>query len=593
VLHQFTEVEFTKFKAFKRFTLKLKNFNILVGPNNTGKSTILAAFRILAAAMRRATARKASIVRGPNGMVVGYEIDLSSISVAEENIFYNYDDDVAASVRFQLSNKNTLTLYFPEQGVCFLIPDAQGRSFGSPSTFQKQFNCPVGFVPILGPVDHHEQLYGKEAARLALFSYTAARNFRNIWHHFPEKFDEFRALLQQTWPGMDILPPEIDTTHEKPRLHMYCPENRRPRELFWAGFGFQVWCQMLTHVIQSSKVSLFLIDEPDIYLHSELQRQLLGILRNLGPDILLATHSTEMITEAETNDIVLVSKGKTSASRIRDPAQLAHVFSVIGSNLNPVLTQLAKTRRVLFVEGKDFRILGKFARKLGALGVGNRRDFAVVAIEGFNPERIRNLKAGMEATLGSNIVAAVVLDRDYRSEQECNYIAKRCEEFCNLVAIHRRKEIENFVLVPAAINRAISDRLAEKAQRAGGKPTIGILPDVCPDLLAFCDEKKNYVSAQYVDVRGRFERENGSSQHGAKVTEIVLGEFEERWKDLDQRYELVPGKDALSALNKLISEKFSVSVTTTGIIDSMHVADVPKEMSDLIARLAHFSQLDP
>jgi predicted ATP-binding protein involved in virulence len=101
--HQFIRVEFTRFKAFKRFTLNLRSFNILVGPNNAGKSTILAAFRILAAAMRRASARKATRVKGPQGFVLGYEIDLSSISVAEENIFYNYDDDESASVVFHLS----------------------------------------------------------------------------------------------------------------------------------------------------------------------------------------------------------------------------------------------------------------------------------------------------------------------------------------------------------------------------------------------------------------------------------------------------------------------------------------------------------
>ena len=33
--------------------------------------------------------------------------------------------------------------------------------------------------------------FEKEAARLALFNYRAARNFRNIWYHFPEKFDDF------------------------------------------------------------------------------------------------------------------------------------------------------------------------------------------------------------------------------------------------------------------------------------------------------------------------------------------------------------------------------------------------------------------
>jgi predicted ATPase len=51
---RFVRVEFIRFKAFKRFNLSLRHFNILVGPNNAGKSTVLAAFRILAAGMRRA-----------------------------------------------------------------------------------------------------------------------------------------------------------------------------------------------------------------------------------------------------------------------------------------------------------------------------------------------------------------------------------------------------------------------------------------------------------------------------------------------------------------------------------------------------------
>lgn len=91
---------------------------------------------------------------------------------------------------------------------------------------------------------------------------------------------------------MDVERPSVDVSHDRPRLHMFCPEERIPREIFWSGFGFQVWCQMLTHLIQGGDNSIFLIDEPDIYLHSNLQRQLIGLLRQLGPDILIATHST-------------------------------------------------------------------------------------------------------------------------------------------------------------------------------------------------------------------------------------------------------------------------------------------------------------
>jgi energy-coupling factor transporter ATP-binding protein EcfA2 len=328
-VHRFTRVEFRRFKAFSSFSIELKRFNILVGPNNAGKSTVLAAFRILASGLRRATSRKPTVIAGPQGATLGYEVDLSSISVAEENIFYNYDNSEAASIIFKLSNGNTLTLYFPETGVCYLIPDAMGKPVQSPSNFAKHFKCSVGFVPVLGPVEHQEPLYEKETARLSLFNFRAARNFRNIWHHFPEKFDEFRAFIQQTWPGMDIEPPEIEIIKGKPYLFMYCPEQRKPREIYWSGFGFQVWCQMLTHIIQWSRTSLFLIDEPDIYLHSDLQRQLFAILRNLDPDILIATHSTELITEAETDDIVLIDKTKRRGRRIKDPNQLEEVFSIL------------------------------------------------------------------------------------------------------------------------------------------------------------------------------------------------------------------------------------------------------------------------
>jgi energy-coupling factor transporter ATP-binding protein EcfA2 len=466
-LVHFVRIDFKRFKAFNSFTLRLRHFNILVGPNNAGKSTILTAFRILAAAMRRAGTRRAEPLNGPQGRVPGYAIDLNAISVAEENIFYNYDDSEAATVSFKLSNGNELLLYFPEQGACHLFAETATGRVSTPSDFRSNFNCPIGFVPILGPVEHVENLFEKEAARLALFNYRAARNFRNIWYHYPEKFDIFRAALAQTWPGMDIERPEVDLSHGKPRLHMFCPEERIPREIFWAGFGFQVWCQMLTHLIQSSDASLFLIDEPDIYLHSDLQRQLLSLLRNLGPDILIATHATEIITEAETDDIVLINKRRRKAQRIQHPSQLQEVFVVLGSNLNPVLTQLAKTRRVLFVEGRDFQILGKFARKLGFDRVGNRSEFAVVPVEGFNPDRIRSLKLGMEATIGGEIHAAAILDRDYRSNTECDSIVERCKSFCDYVTIYKRKEIENFLLVPAAINRASERKIADRRRRTG------------------------------------------------------------------------------------------------------------------------------
>jgi energy-coupling factor transporter ATP-binding protein EcfA2 len=585
---QFVRVDFYRFKAFRSFTLHLRHFNILVGPNNAGKSTILAAFRILSAAIRRARSRSAELIRGPDGRTLGHNVNLTSISVAGENIFHNYDDSEPATVKFSLSSGNTLTLYFPERDTCYLIADAGGKAVAKPREFLKQFDCTVGFVPILGPVDHVESLLERDAARLALFNYAAARNFRNIWYHYPEKFDEFRETLKSTWPGMDVERPRVEVSNGRPKLFMFCPEERIPREIFWAGFGFQVWCQMLTHVIQQNDVSIFLIDEPDIYLHPDLQRQLIGLLRSLGPDILLATHSTEIVAEAEADELVLVTKTKARARRIKDPSQLEEVFRAIGSNLNPILTQLAKTRRVLFVEGKDFQILSKFAYKLGHKTVATRSAFAVVPVEGFSPERMRSLKKGMETTLGARVLAAAVLDGDFRCAEERARIKQECETFCDFVAVLGRKEVENYLLVPEALDRAISRRTAERVSRLGGKaPAAVSIQGVLDD---FVQGHKSYLVSQVLDNRRRYDRSVSPSRDDASAYQRVLDEIEKCWPDRDYRLSIVGGKQVLSDLNSHLQQKHRVSVTPTAIVESMTPAEVPDEMRALIEQLQRFSQ---
>ena len=584
---QYTRVTFRRFKAFESFTLHLQRFNIMVGPNNAGKSTILAAFRILAAGLRTANTRRAQLVAGPEGRVFGYPVDLGALSIAEENIFFNYDDSRPASVNFSLTGEKKLTLYFPEAGACYLIADSPGRRVESPKEFRSAFNCPIGFVPILGPVEHHERLYGKEAARLALFNYRAARNFRNIWHHYSDDFESFRTILRETWPGMDIEKPELDTSYEKPVLHMFCPENRIARELFWAGFGFQVWCQMLTHLVKSRHSSIFLIDEPDIYLHSDLQRQLLSLLGDLGPDVLIATHSTEIVSEAEADEIVLIDKHRRFSKRIKDPTQLTEVFSSLGSSLNPILTQLAKTRRAVFVEGKDFQVFSRYARKLHLNEVGSRAAFAVIPIEGFNPDRARSLKKGMELTLGGEIRAALVLDRDYRSDLECDAIMQRCGEFCEFAIVHKCKEIESFLLVPEAIDRAARKRTKERSRVTGRE--IEYTGESVEILEAFAEGQKSYIASQFIASRRRFVRETMPGEAEETTNQAALEAFEADWaQGMQRRLELVPAKAALSGINQHLQARYGVSVTTAGIISACSVDEIPSEMRELLGILAKF-----
>lgn len=583
-----THVRFFGYKSFRNYSLSLNHFNVLVGPNNAGKSTILGAFRILSEAMRKARSRNPTLIPGPEGETKGYEIDLQNIPVATENVFFDYDDSHPARVRYKISNGNELLLFFPEQGRCYMICETKGRPVTSTATFKSQYNVSIGFVPILGPVEHNEPLYQEEAARLALLTHRASRNFRNIWYHYPKDFDKFRNLIHLTWPGMDINKPEIDTTHDKILLRMFCPEERIPREIFWAGFGFQVWCQMLTHIVKGCTASLFIIDEPDIYLHADIQRQLLGILKTLGPDIMIATHSTEIITEADPDDLLVINKKFQSAKRIKDPTQLQQVFQILGSNLNPILTQLAKSRRALFVEGKDFQILSNFARKLGRPQVANRTDFAVIPVEGFNPSKVHDFLLGMKKTIGREVLAGVVFDRDYRSTDECKKELSELRKYTVFAHIHNRKEIENFLLVPLPLQRAIEFRLKERRQRTG--KNIDFNENITNLLEEITAPLRYRVEAKYLARRRMFEKAKKPGIDESTIDEQLMAEFEKKWADPTGRYLLVPGKNTLTALNTYLQTKFKITVSAAVIIKFFHKEEIPREMVALVDKIDEFSK---
>ena len=586
-MQHITNVKYLNYKSFGQFSITLNSFNILVGPNNAGKSTVIGSLKILAEGIRKAKSKRPTLIKSPEGNdIYGYEIDLNQVPVATENVFHNYEEDTPAVIKFILSDKSILQIFFPSRGVCYMNYESDKILIKTPLEFKKHVNIEIGFVPILGPVDHKERLYQKEAARLALLTYTASRNFRNIWFHYNEDFNEFKELVKSTWPGMDIDPPEINNTAHSPTLDMFCPEERIPREIFWAGFGFQVWCQMLTYIIKNKHSSLFLIDEPDIYLHSDLQRQLLGVLKSLGPDIIIATHSTELISEAELNDILLINKSNQSAKRIKDPAQLRDIFQVLGSNLNPILTQIAKSKRVLFVEGKDFVVFSRFARILKKERVANRGDFAVVPVEGFNPTRLRAFRDGIEKTIGSKILSAVIFDKDYRSDCEITQELRELKVGNIFAHIHSCKELENFLLVPNGILRAVNERIKESNNRTGNAIVFNI--DINALLHEISDSFKHKTQAQLQSHRLRFEKSFSPRTDESTIIEVILRDFETKWTELPEKLKIVPGKEFLSALNVRLQKEYKITITPANIVNSIQQNEIPNELITLINEIDDF-----
>lgn len=581
-----TRVEFRDFKGFRSMTLSLQHMNILVGPNNCGKSTVLDAFRTLDTGIRKARAKRPERVPGPGGQAVGYPLADEMLPMSIENVHTDYAD-VDSRVTFRLSNGNQLVLFFPIDGGCYLIPHSESGNITGPGDFSRAFPVRIAVIPVLGPVEHEEGLLTKDTVRRGLSTHRASRHFRNYWYYFGDGFEDFAALIRRTWPGMDIQPPERFDYGSK-ILSMFCLENRMTRELYWAGFGFQIWCQLLTHTARCSECSLLVVDEPEIYLHPDVQRQLLGILRDAGPDILMATHSSEIMGEADPSEIVLIDKTRRSAERLRDIEGVQEALEAIGSVQNITLTQLARNRRVLFVEGlDDFRLLRRFGRRAGLTELASGIDFTPVESGGFaNWERVRSLGWGMEKTLGKALRLGAVFDRDYWPDEELLSIIEELRQYLQFAEIHRRKEIENYLLVPAVLQRGIERSVADHARRRNEPvPEVWSVRDVLHEITK---PSRNQIQGQLIAKRATYFQRTGKDQ--ATIASDAISLFEEQWEDLDTRMAVVPGKETLAAFRKRVQEDYSITLTDFRIIDNFQRDEIPGDLLALLEQLEGFRQ---
>ena len=576
-----TSVQFRNFKAFENYSISLDSMNILVGPNNSGKSTVIGAFRVLAMGLKRAAARNLERL-GIRDAALGYRIPRALLPITLENAQTDYQD-VEATVTFRLSNGNSLRLSFTrDNDDCILHPiTAEGEPV-TKARFIRQFPISLLVVPVLGPVENREQIVKRETVDQNLATHRASRNFRNYWHYYPDGFEAFRQQVLNTWPGMDIRPPEVAADG---MLSMFCLEDRMTRELYWTGYGFQVWYQLLSHIFRSQGRSMLIIDEPDIYLHANPQRQLLSILKASVPDVLMATHSSEIVAEADANEILVIDKTQRSARRVRSPEGIQSTLGSLGSIHVATMTAIAQTRRVLYIEGEDFEILRSFARRLGlselAAGVG----IAPFPLGGFPPmQRIKAVSLGVSQSIGGPLLFGGIFDRDFRPEEEIDQLTESLESELALSVILERKEIENYLLVPTTLDRTLDKLLRERARRDGesataGKPIAEFLQEITVPM-------KGEVQAQYIAKRGSFLAHSGKDASTISLEAIEI--FDRKWNDDQLRLHIVPGKRVLSELFSRVQTEYKVNLTTAKIIEQLHESDIPWDLRQTLRNLDSF-----
>ena len=578
-----TRVQFSNFKGFSKFSLSLEPMTMLVGPNNAGKSTIIGAFRALSVALRTARSRKPDLLRLRDGNHRGYRITTEAIPMSLENAQHNYSAEDAV-VTFSLSNDAVLRLVFSTGMDCLLLVDPKGSAIRSAADFKRRFPIDIGVVPILGPLEHDEQLVDPKTVQRNLQTHRASRNFRNYWRNSSkEEFDEFRQAVSESWDQIDIQMPEVSMRMDGPSvLHMMCTENRMTRELYWMGFGFHIWLQIMTHALRARDATILVLDEPETYMHPALQRHLLNFLRDSGTDCLLATHSSELVSEAERSEVVLVDKNQQSGKRI-GAASHVDALDALGSRFNFALTDVLRQRMAILLEGdSDLKYLKQLGARLSPRVLTGASVPPSIALGGHQPERATELARAMKKLIGPDVRLAVVLDRDYRPDEEVIEIEARLREGFSVVRVLRRKEIENYFLSPTVISKAIESQSNDDA-KDNGIDVTALLTSVTDEMRA---DAEGHCVAQYVTYG--LEAKRGTDP--STLSMEALQRFRDGWETLEGRLAIVSGKECLRRINHALQEQGLKALTTSRLANYTSGSEMPFEMTELLRGL---DQLKP
>jgi hypothetical protein len=568
------------FKGFRRFDIRFTADNWLVGPNNAGKSTVIAALRTGAAMIRQAKRLRTNSFGDDGGFQPSAHTFASEqFGFVDENLRHEFRD-VETRLEFKFGSGSTLIAIWPspsdELEPFFYVRSEDGVVIRDPARARRSLPD-VGVIPILSPVEHREERLTEDHVRSNLASRLASRHARNQLlllryedaetEGFDDRLAEFLEWAEIWTPDFRICELNEQITDEGVVLDVFCRERdaRSDRELFWAGDGVQVWTQLLMHLFRNRDRSALILDEPDLFLHADLQRRLVRLLEEMSAQTIAASHSAEVLAEAPPKSVVWISRDRPRAVRAPTERVASDLSSAIGSQFNLRLARALRAQAVLFVEGDDMRVLRNVAKTLGAKRVAAELGVISIPLGGFsNWENVEPFAWMLDELLDRSVQTLVVLDRDYRTDGQVVGVEGRLRALGVEAHVWRKKELESYLLVPSAI-----------ARRARAP-----IEQVTTKLIGLASAKRNEVSARMLSEA--LSTEVTAHRHRTIVTETALAHFDRRWGDEDMRPAMCNAKDIVAGMNAWLQQDGYRTVSARSLSSALHPDEIADEMVAVI-----------
>lgn len=530
-----TLAEFVRFRGFERMRVELAPHAYIVGPNSAGKSTVIEAVGLAEQCLRIARRKSPSIVVQENrGGWRAFPLP-SNIENEEESVRYDFGtEETRVSVHW--ATGASIHIVWPEEngedvrGYFYLV-EKDGTHLRTPAAARALFS-PVTIVPVVTPFDRIEELKDADYVEKCSSSRLASRHFRNhAWRM--SKTDEwasFKDFCRLWLPEIELL--DVSLNAGANRLGVFYSEtgSRVPKEIAWAGDGIQIWIQLLWHVFRAKGAMTIVLDEPEVYLHPDLQRRLIRLLDGLAAQIIMASHSADVIAEAPPEGILWVDRRLGGARRAKSQQSLSALSASLGSSYNLALARSMRSRLVVASDCEDVRVIRLLAKHVGASSVANEHTVSLVQLRAVRTwSGIDHLGEILREVLPQKLPTVVLLQAGHRPKATNDQIAKRLAAPGITIKILSRAEIENFLLDP------------ETVSRVSGAAPEALAVQMAEIHSGFRETTRAMFISEWV----------ASAQEGYATETLVKAEhaFDVLWSDHAHRIELVRGTQVIKELN--------------------------------------------
>ena len=315
------------------------------------------------------------------------------------------------------------------------------------------------------------------------------------------------------------------------------------------------------------------LDEPDVYMHADLQRKLVRLVSRRYAQTIIATHSLEIISEVEPENILIVERRRHLSTYANTLPGVQEVIDRIGGAQNVHLARLASARRCVLVEGDDMKLLRHLYDRLFPDSLEPLDTIPNMPIGGWDGWAYAvGSSMFLRDAVGAPIKVYCILDRDWRPEDLIRERYRAAAKANVDLHVWRRKELENYLLVPTAIARVIrhggavqpptADQVAKELE-----DTISRLRDRCVDAISE-ELVRRRLAASVIDAN-------------PKSRSRVAAAYETH----DGRLGVVSGKEVLSRLSSWAQNAYGVSLSAVRLAREIELGEIDPELTAVMTAI--------